>query len=152
MRSSSVVERSIAARMVAGSIPVSRLLLLSSLPAWSDVLRLLGFERQEVVALHDPLTLALLVAVVHRWPSRFSNALKFVSTVFVKRDGRFSNALKFVSTVFVKRDGRFSNALKLSGRAFDCSSNGRWFNPGLALVVALIIARLSIQQCAQAQW
>uniref|UniRef100_A0AAV1TYS2 Uncharacterized protein n=1 Tax=Peronospora matthiolae TaxID=2874970 RepID=A0AAV1TYS2_9STRA len=37
---------------------------------------------------------------------------------------------------------RFSNALKLSGRAFDCSSNGRWFNPGLALVVALIIARL----------
>ena len=45
--SSSVVERSIAARMVAGSIPVSRLLLLSSLPAWSDVLRCwaLNFEK-----------------------------------------------------------------------------------------------------------
>ena len=44
---SSVVERSIAARMVAGSIPVSRLLLLSSLPAWSDVLRCwaLNFEK-----------------------------------------------------------------------------------------------------------
>ena len=55
---SSVVERPIAARMVAGSIPVSRLLLLSSSFARSDVLLLLSFKRREVVASHDPLGLA----------------------------------------------------------------------------------------------
>ena len=55
---SSVVERSNVARMVAGLIPISRLLLLSSSFARSDVLLLLSFKRREVVASHDPLGLA----------------------------------------------------------------------------------------------